>query len=191
MRAYLRDTIVIFIMAIVIFLLLQATVQSSPVVGSSMEPSLQREGQRLLINKLAYLFHEPERGDIITFYPPNNPKADPFIKRIIGLPGESVEIREGIVYIHREGEVWPLDESAYVKYPANYTYYAEIPDEHYFVLGDNRPVSNDSHNGWTVPRENIIGKAWLSIWPPSEWGLALNYPLEEQLASSMISICLY
>jgi len=176
MRAYLRETITIFVMAIVIFLLLQTTVQSCPIVGSCMEPTLQQEGQRLLINKVVYHFHEPERGDIIIFYPPDELKsADPFIKRIIGLPGDIIEVKDGMVYV--DGS--PLYEP-YVKSPPHYTVPKyKIPENEYFVLGDNRPVANDSHNGWTVPRQDIIGKAWLSIWPPDKWGLAPNYPLPE------------
>jgi signal peptidase I len=101
------------------------------------------------------------------------------IKRIIGLPGDTIEIKGGVVYINGS----PLYEP-YVENPASYTVPKhEIPENEYFVLGDNRPNADDSHNGWTVPRQNIVGKAWLSIWPPSTWGLAPNYSLPEQLAS--------
>jgi len=141
-----------------------------------MEPSLQVK-QRILINKAVYYFHEPERGDIITFYPHGNREAVPFIKRIIGLPGESIEIKQGIVYIHeKNGEIIPLDETEYIKELPNRDFKGDtIPDNEYFVLGDNRNNSSDSRTGWTVNREDIIGKAWLSIWPPQEWGLAPNY----------------
>jgi len=146
-----------------------------------MEPTLQEEGQRLIISKITYLFHEPERGDIIVFHPPHKPKDEPpYIKRIIGLPGDTIEIKGGAVYINGSKLYEP-----YVKNPPNYTIAKlTIPENEYFVLGDNRPVADDSHNGWTVKREDIIGKAWLSIWPPSKWGLAPNYPLQEQLAIS-------
>ncbi len=179
MKAYLRDTIAIFITAIVIFLLLQTTVQSCPIVGSCMEPTLQREGQRLLISKVVYHFHEPERGDIIVFHPPHkSPKTPPYIKRIVGLAGDTIEVIEGVVYID--------GSQLYEPYVINHANYSvpeyEIMENEYFVLGDNRPNADDSHNGWTVPRQNIIGKAWLSIWPPSTWGLAPNYSFQSQLA---------
>ncbi len=187
MRAFLREILVIIIAAVAIFFLLQTTVQTSVVVGVSMEPSLQ-DGQQLLINKVVYHLHEPRRGDIIIFHPPlpYSPKATPFIKRIIALPGESVEIRDGEVYIHQNGKVFVLDEDDYIKEPPHRDFRGDIiPEDEYFVLGDNRNNTNDSRNGWTVPRQNIIGKAWLSIWPPGEWGLVSNYSLNEQLESSV------
>ena len=183
MRVFLRDVLGTIIGAIVIFLLLQVTFQSSIIVGSSMEPNFE-DGQRLLVNKAVYRFHEPERGDVIIFNPPHTQQGD-FIKRIIGLPGESVEIKEGTVYIYKNDEVLSLGEQAYIKDPPHYTFARkEIPENNYFVLGDNRDNSNDSHRGWTVSREGIIGKAWLLIWPPDKWGLVPNHSPQEQLDSS-------
>ena len=142
-----------------------------------MEPNLQ-EGERLLVNKVVYHFHEPERGDVIVFHPPNNPQVE-YIKRIIALPGDTVEVENGVVYVNGL-----LSDEPYIKEPPRYTLdKREIPENEYFVLGDNRNNSSDSHTGWTMPRQNIIGKAWLSIWPPGQWGLAPNYSLQEQLAS--------
>jgi len=177
MKHLLRDILVPIILAIAIFFLLHALVPSFIIISPSMVPSLQ-VGERLLINKVVYNFHEPERGDIITFYPQGNREAVPFIKRVIGLPGESIEIKQGIVYIHKEnGTVLPLDEP-YIEEAPNHPFTGDtIPENEYFVLGDNRNNSNDSRSGWTVNREYIIGKAWLSIWPPREWGLAPNYSL--------------
>ena len=142
---------------------------------SSMEPNLY-EGQRIIISKVIYHFHEPERGDIIIFPNPNDPDEE-YIKRIIGLPGEVVEIKDGIVYIHQaDGSVLTLDESEYINTPdKDYFISNTIPADNYFVLGDNRSNSYDSRAGWTVPRQDIVGKAWLSIWPMSDWGLAPNY----------------
>ena len=175
MKHLLRDILVPIILAIAIFFLLQALVPSFVVISPSMVPSLQVK-QRILISKVVYYFHEPERGDIITFYPHGNREAIPFIKRIIGLPGESVEIQQGIVYIHKkDGNVLPLDEP-YIKEAPSHPFKGDtIPENEYFVLGDNRNNSSDSRGGWTVKYEDIIGKAWLSIWPPQEWGLAPNY----------------
>jgi len=138
-----------------------------------MEPNLQ-EGERLIINKAVYIFQEPERGDVIVFHPPNNRLGD-YIKRIIALPGDTIEIKKGVVYVNGS----QLHEP-YIKDPPNYTIrQRQIRENNYFVLGDNRNNSNDSHNGWTVPRQNIIGKAWLSIWRPEWWGLAPNYSFDE------------
>jgi len=178
MKAFLREILITIILAIVIFFTLQATVQSFIIVGNSMEPSLH-EGQRLLVDKVSYFFHKPERGDIIVFRPPNNSQAE-YIKRVIALPDDTVEVKEEAVYVNG----LPLNEP-YIKDPPRYTSHEQkILENEYFVLGDNRNNSNDSHNGWTVPHQNIIGKAWLSIWPPNEWGLVLNYPLPEQLAAA-------
>ena len=145
-----------------------------------MKDSFHSE-QRLLIIKdnIAYAFHEPERGDITVFHPPGNRRGD-YIKRIIGLPGDTVEIEKGAVYVNGT----ELHEP-YIKDAPNYTFNSiKVPENQYFVLGDNRNNSNDSHSGWMVPRQNIIGRAWLSIWPPDEWELVPNYPLEKQLAGS-------
>ena len=178
MKTFLREILVTLILAIVIFFALQATVQSFIVIGNSMEPGLH-EGQRLLINKVVYSFHEPERGDIIVFHPPNNSQVD-YIKRIIALPGDTIEVKEGAVYVNGSR----LNEP-YIKDSPEYSIHDEtVPADKYFVLGDNRNNSNDSHNGWVVSRQKIIGKAWLSIWPPDEWGLVPNYSLQEQLDSS-------
>jgi len=146
-----------------------------------MEPGLH-EGQRLLVNKVVYRFHEPERGDIVIFRPPGDPEATPYIKRIIGLPGDTVRVKDGKVYINDS----PLDEP-YIKGPPSYRFSGtKVPEDNYFVLGDNRNNSNDSHNGWTVPRQNMLGKAWLSVWPPQAWGLAPNHTWQTELAESAV-----
>ena len=142
----------------------------APVINVSL-PEFELEGERLIVNKVVYNLHRPERGDVIVFNPPNNQKAD-YVKRIIGLPGETIEIKDGDVYI--DGE--PISES-YIKASPKYTFSPlTIPDDEYFVLGDNRNNSNDSHNGWTVEEESIIGKTWLAIWPPTEWKLFTTTP---------------
>ena len=185
MKAFIRDILGALIVAGVIFFTLQITIGSIIIPSGSMEPTLVI-GERIITSKVAYMLREPERGDIITFHPPYQPEdATPLIKRIIGLPGESVEIKEGIVYIHQNGNVYPLDEP-YIEELPNHDFQGDIiPEDEYFVLGDNRNDSGDSRTGWTVPNDNIIGKAWLRIRPLDEWGVVLNYPLDEQLASAV------
>jgi len=180
MKAFVGEVLGIIALAVVIFFLQQAAVQSYVIEQHCMEPGFE-EGERVLANKVVYMFHEPEMGDIIILQPPPplNPAKGPFIKRIIALPGQTVEVKDGEVYV--DGN--KLHEP-YIKEPPTYTLQREIPPNMYFVLGDNRNIADDSHNEWLLPRKNIIGKAWFSFWPPDEWGLAPNYNLEEQLAGS-------
>ncbi|MFH1662712.1 MAG: signal peptidase I [Chloroflexota bacterium] len=175
LKPVLREVLVTLAIAFFIFFLIQSTIQSSIVLYSSMETSLH-EGQRIIISKIVYWFHEPERGDIIVFPNPNNSDEE-YIKRVIGMPGEVVEIKDGVIHIHQaDGNILKLDESEYISDPADNNFLSEtIPDENYFVLGDNRNNSYDSRRGWTVPRDEIVGKAWLSIWPLSDWGLVANF----------------
>jgi signal peptidase I len=175
MRDFFRDFVITIILAVVIFFALQFSMGNFVVIGASMQPSFYEE-ERVVVSKLAYKFHEPERGDVVVFLPPGNMEDD-LIKRIIGLPGETVEVRDGVVYVNN----LPLDEP-YIKQAPNYQYSVEVvPENEYWVLGDNRNNSNDSHTGWTVPREDMIGKAWLIIWPPDKWQVVPDYfPDEEE-----------
>lgn len=178
MKTFFREIVITAILALVIFFVIQVTIGSFIVVGISMEPSFHNE-QRLLVNKVVYRLHEPERGDVIVFEPVDSEQGD-YIKRIIALPNDTIEVKKGAVYVNDA----KLDEP-YIKNPPSYTIkQKKIPENSYFVLGDNRNNSNDSHNGWVVPRQKIVGKAWLLIWPPTEWGLVPDYSLPEQLASS-------
>ncbi|ESA36263.1 signal peptidase i [Leptolyngbya sp. Heron Island J] len=139
----------------------------------SMEPTLQ-VNDRLVVEKLSYYFNSPERGDIVVFWPPAEltPEGQPrnaFIKRIVGLPGDTVEVSDGQVFINDE----PIEES-YIKAPPNYEWGPEtVPTESYLVFGDNRNNSVDSH-AWRepfLPEDQIIGKAVVRFWPPSRVGL--------------------
>ena len=177
MKAFLREILLTILLAVAVFFILQSILQTFIVIGISMEPTFQ-QGQRLLINKVVYKLHQPERGDVIVFKSPQNGQAD-FIKRLIALPGDKVEIKQGAVYINgtKLGESYINENPSYTLPPTT------LKDDEYFVLGDNRNHSNDSHSGWTVPEQNIIGKAWLSIWPPNKWRAIAHHPLSEQLAS--------
>ena len=180
MSKLLREIVIILALAAVIYGLLYFIIQGVPVTGSSMMPNLAASGQRVLVNKTAYWFAEPQRGDIITFHPPEewpNPRHLPFIKRVIGLPGETVYIIEGKIYLNESTE--PLDEP-YIGMPFTYSMaLVTIPEDSYFVLGDNRNISEDSHIYGTISRQSIIGKAWLSYWPFSLWGRVANYSFPE------------
>ncbi len=173
MKSLFRDTVAIIIIAMVIIFGLQTVAQKFVIEGPSMYDTLH-DDQQLLVNKLVYNIHAPERGDIIVFQSPNN-IGEEYIKRIIGLPGELVVIEDGAVFIHQaDGTVLTLDEP-YIFEPANRSFEGTIiPENSYFVLGDNRNNSSDSRGGWTLPLENIIGKAWLSVWPLDRWGLVTN-----------------
>ena len=163
--------------ALFVFLVVSFSLQNAKVLGDSMSPAL-KNGERVFINKLAYRFgHPPQRGDIIVFTPPMELGPSPdYIKRVIGLPGERVEIKSGTVYIYKpDGQVLRLDEAAYAAGVSQDYVSDNIQEGRYFVLGDNRSVSEDSHNGWTVPLKDIKGRAWWVVWPPGEWGAAPNY----------------
>ncbi|OGO06535.1 MAG: signal peptidase I [Chloroflexi bacterium RBG_13_57_8] len=178
MKNILKEIIITVVLAVIIFVVAQRTIQTYEVFMTSMEPNFH-EGQRVVVNKAVYIFGEPDRGDVIIFKAPNGGDED-FIKRVIGLPGDTVEVKNRAVYVNNV----KLEEP-YVAESPNYVMPAvTIPKDKYFVLGDNRNHSNDSHNNWYVDRGDIRGKAWLSTWPPSDWGIVHNYPLGDQIASS-------
>jgi signal peptidase I len=163
---------------LVIFFAARSTLQGYEVYQSSMEPNFH-EGQRVMVIKAAYWFSGPQRGDVVVFRAADGTN-DEWIKRIIGLPGDTVEIVHGVVYINDS----QLNEP-YVK--TSFTYSKSklvVPPDNYFFLGDNRDISNDSHLGWLMPRDSLIGKAWLVYWPPSNWGNGQSFPLNDQVAAA-------
>ena len=139
--------------------------------GQSMVPNFH-DGDYLLVNELIYRVSEPQRGDVVIFKYPQNPSAR-YIKRVIGLPGETIEIVDGNIIIHKDGKSFVLDESAYLPegvetLPKRWTLLGEsLGEDEYFVLGDNRESSSDSRVWGPLPRENIIGEVFFRAWPLS------------------------
>jgi signal peptidase I len=176
MRSAIREFIILLVIAVAVYLGMRFSVHTYIVYGPSMQPNFV-ENEWIIVNKLVYKFHEPQRGDIIVFKPPFAETKN-YIKRIIGLPGEAVEVKGGKTYVYKtDGTTLVLDEP-YVSLPDAQSFPKRtIPLGQYYVMGDNRSNSNDSRYGWFVPRNDIIGKAWLNIWPPGRWGLPLNYRL--------------
>jgi signal peptidase I len=137
--------------------------------SGSMLPTLQIN-DRLIVDKISYDFRNPKRGDIVVFSPTDTLKKqnfkDAFIKRVIGLPGETVEVKDGLVYVNGQ----PLQEK-YVEDQPNYRFGPfTVPPNEYLVLGDNRNNSYDSHYWGSVPRQNIIGRAVVRFWPLNRVG---------------------
>lgn len=208
MRKVGRELAETVILALLIFFAVKSVVQNFRVDGASMEPTMHTD-QYLLVNKALYfrvnidrihdflpfvpgsndsehhLFRAPRRGDIIVFKFPLDPSRD-FIKRVIGVPGDTVEVRDETVFINGS----PLKED-YIKDKPNYTYAPKtVPPGMYYVLGDNRRNSFDSH-AWGnscspqqlcdfVPEENIIGQAWVRYWPFDELGFIPNKIINPQ-----------
>jgi signal peptidase I len=179
-RSALIEIAYILVGALVIFLIFQFTLQNSIVDGTSMDPNL-KDKDRLLVSKVSYVFSEPKRGDIVIFPSPYGDGRE-FIKRVIGLPGDTVQIVSGQVRINGTA----LDEPYLVNKDTRSYPSTTIPDGEYFVLGDNRPVSLDSRQGWTVKRDDIKGKAWLVFWPFKSFGFAPNHKFADIAAGALL-----
>jgi signal peptidase I len=162
-----REVVETILLAAIVFLLVNAATGRFRIDGSSMESALH-DGEYVIINRLVYKLHPPERGDVIVFL--RDHRRD-YIKRVIGLPGETVEIRQGQVFINGQ----PMAESYLRELGAYSMQPRTVGPGEYFVLGDNRNNSSDSHNWGTVPFSAIDGKAWLVYWPPQSWGLVAHY----------------
>lgn len=169
-----------FDILLIIGLLFKAFVLQPFIVdGASMEKNFHNN-ETILVNKVSYDLHQPQRGDVVVFKAPLNPEDD-YIKRVIGLPGETVKIADGKVYVNNQ----IIDESYLSKgikteaYSNNNSFFSLTlgPDE-YFVLGDNRNNSSDSREWGVLPKKNIIGKAWLVVLPWNMHGLIKNPVLQ-------------
>lgn len=197
--AGLREIAEVVMLAVLMVMLIRNFVQNYRIDGISMEPNFHDQ-QFLIVDRWAYCpgihlevpmvnaeiwsktwcVREPRRGDVVIFEYPRDPSRD-FIKRVIGLPGETVEVRDGKVYV--DGQLVP---EPFGPNPGSYTS-APItvgPNE-VFVMGDNRNNSSDSHLWGPLPKDRIIGKALVSYWPPRYWSVVPRYDLTDLNAASI------
>ncbi len=189
-KSFWREVLETVILTILIFFLAESVIQPFRIQGSSMDPTFHTD-ELLMVNKAAYfhfdinpwlrifpwvkaegshtfwLFGGPQRGDVVVFEYPRDPSQD-YIKRVIGLPGEKVEVKSGVVYINDK----PLNEP-YIKEPPFSAYGpVVVPQDSLFVMGDNRNGSSDSRAWGFLPIDRVIGKALIVYWPFGKgWGL--------------------
>ena len=189
MRVVLRELFETTLMALFIFLMLHVSIGNRQVDGPSMNPTLV-QGQRVIVNKLSYLsfrsdgpigrlpfvdagdedrvyaFEPPAKGDVVVFRSLYEEDRD-LVKRVIAVPGETVEIKDGSVFVDgvELDEPYAIGRDRWDMQPVM------VPDGAYFVLGDNRQASNDSRSFGVVPIEHIVGRAWISVWPPDKLDL--------------------
>lgn len=157
-KSFARDLLETIAIALILFVLLNVVTSRVKVFNISMQPTL-KQGYLLLVNKLAYKLGEPEYGDVIVFHY-NGDQQEDYIKRVIGLPGDEVDIRDGVVRVN--GMV--LTEPYIMEVPG-YTGTWSVPEGSLFVLGDNRNHSSDSHQWGYVQMEWVVGKALYIYWP--------------------------
>jgi len=163
LRSWTRDLAVALALALVIIIFLYQPVK---VEGTSMAPLLSDQ-ERIFINKFVYRFEPIERGDVVVFWYPLD-RSKSFIKRVVGLPGETVELRAGRLYVGGKELIEPYVPSNYLdgtNYPP-----VIVPPDHFFVMGDHRDSSNDSRVFGPVKREFIYGKAVFAYWPVDHFG---------------------
>jgi signal peptidase I len=160
---FLIDVLETLVLSVLLFLAINAISARIRVDGSSMEPTL-KSGEFVVVNRLAYKLGEPELRDVVVFHFPGDPGLE-YIKRVVGLPGDTIRIADGAVYVNDQA----LNEP-YIAAQPRYSGSWNVPEGHLFVLGDNRNNSSDSHNWGSVPMENVIGEAFFVYWPPTDWG---------------------
>jgi len=168
-RGILREIIETLVLTALIFVGVRVLVQNYKVEGFSMEPTLQN-GQYVIVNKIGLHFAALHRGDIIVFHYPLDP-SESFVKRVIGLPGDTVAVQNRHLVL--DGKV--INEP-YINglMAANYPQ-VTVPAGDYFVMGDNRNNSSDSRAWGPLPANEVIGRAWISYWPPQDWGFVHDF----------------
>ena len=172
--AFFLDTLQVIVFASAIFAFVYLLIlQPHKIKGLSMSPNFP-DGEYLLTDKVTYRFHEPERGDVVVFETPTSDTGEEFIKRIIGLPGDTVALQNGRFLVN--GEFLEEEYISDTIYTAGGGFLSEgnevvIPSGHFFVAGDNRPHSSDSRAWGFITADTITGRAWLVYWPLSEAGV--------------------
>jgi len=171
--SFLFEAIKIVIFALIIVIPIRYFLfQPFLVEGSSMHPNFH-DNDYLIVNEISYRLRNPQRGEVVIFYYPQD-RSKRFIKRIIGLPGETIQAKEGEIFIiNSEGESTLLDETDYLSQSSiEQDFEKEIGPDEYFVMGDNRRFSFDSRNWGNLPKENIIGCVLFKVFPLSDFSLA-------------------
>lgn len=164
--SFLFETLKVVILALAIVIPIRYFLfQPFFVKGQSMEPNFD-DGDYLIVDEISYRLRSPERGEVVVFKYPNEP-SQRYIKRVIGLPGETVEIKNGQVKIYNDKGVEVLNENSYLSDSVltQGNLKMTLGKDDFFVLGDNRPLSYDSRRWGVVPRENLIGRVLLRAWP--------------------------
>lgn len=159
----LLDIFETIVLSVLLFLGINAISARIRIESVSMQPTLY-EGDFVIVNKLAYKLGSPSRGDVVIFLYPPDPDREPYIKRVIGLPGDVVTVHNGSVLIN-DNEI----NEPYISAPPSYSGTWTVPEDKLFVLGDNRNHSSDSHSWGMVPYENVLGKALLVYLPVDHW----------------------
>lgn len=170
--AFFLDIIEVIVFAIGIFFFVYLLImRPHKIKGSSMYPTYL-DGEFLLTEKVSYYLHEPQRGDVVVFKPPVS--DDEYIKRIIALPGETVSVNNGKLYIN--GKLLNEDYITSDVYTSGGTYLEEgiqktVPEGNYLIVGDNRQHSFDSRSWGPITKKDITGRAWIAYWPPEKAGV--------------------
>lgn len=165
------DVLSVIIPVLLLFVAFRMFFLMAYIPSSSMVPNLY-PGQRIIVNKAAYWFDEPRRGDIVVYRSNSYERA--IIHRVVGLPGDLVQIKRGKLYINDLYVEEPYIQGNGVSTPPQ-----KVPPDCYFIIGDNR----DAAIWEIVPRKTLVGKAWIRYWPPSQWGRVANYPLQLEAQS--------
>ncbi len=179
---FFRDVLETLILAVLLFIVINAVSARIRVDGSSMVPTLNN-GEFVMVNRLAYGIAgfktgEAKHGDVIVFHYPRDPEQE-YIKRIIGLPGDTVEISGGHVFVNGQQLVEP-----YTAADARTEGKWAVLEGHVFVLGDNRNNSQDSRSFGFVPLGNVIGKALFIYWPPTDWSFITNFQADTRISNA-------